>query len=96
MLLASNHMFPNAPIECVMERLAKAGAGGLDLFLPHVPYLLDARFGAENLKSCRAAAEAAGVPIQSIIQAPLAITLMRAIRSSASTRTCRSSYRNTV
>ena len=74
MLLASNHMFPSAPIECVMERLAAAGAGGLDLFLPHVPYLLDGRFGAENLKSCAAAAEAAGVPIKSIIQAPLAGT----------------------
>jgi len=72
MLLASNHMFPSAPIECVMERLARAGAGGLDLFLPHVPYLLDARFGPENLKSCAAAAEAAGVPVHSIIQAPLA------------------------
>ena len=65
-------MFPSAPIECVMERLAKAGAGGMDLFLPHVPYLLDARFGPENLKSCAAAAEAAGLPIKSTIQAPLA------------------------
>ena len=74
MLLASNHMFPTGSIESVFERIAQAGAGGLDLFLPHVPYLLDARFGAENLKSCRAAAEAAGVPIQSIIQAPLAGT----------------------
>jgi sugar phosphate isomerase/epimerase len=74
MLLASNHMFPSAPIECVMERLADAGAGGLDLFLPHVPYLLDARFGPENLRSCRAAAQAAGVPIESIIGAPLAGT----------------------
>ena len=69
MLLASNHMFPTGSIEAVMERLARAGAGGMDLFLPHVPYLLDARFGPENLTSCRAAAQAAGVPIHSIIGA---------------------------
>lgn len=71
MLLASNHMFPTGPIEGVFERLARAGAGGLDLFLPHVPYLLDARFGPKNLAVCREAAAAAGLPIQSIIAAPL-------------------------
>ena len=71
MLLASNHMFPTGPAEAVFERLARAGAGGLDLFLPHVPYLQDARFGARNLALCRQAAAAAGVPIQSIIGAPL-------------------------
>ncbi len=71
MLLASNHMFPTGPIEVVFKRLAKAGAGGLDLFLPHVPYLLDARFGPKNLEVCRQAAAAAGVPIHSIIGAPL-------------------------
>jgi hypothetical protein len=31
MLLVSNHMFPTGSIEVVFERLAKAGAGGLDL-----------------------------------------------------------------
>jgi len=70
-LLASNHMVPTGPIEVVFERLARAGAGGLDLFLPHVPYLLDGRFGSRNLALCRQAAAAAGVPIQSIIGAPL-------------------------
>ena len=71
MLLASNHMFPTGSTETVFERLARAGAGGLDLFLPHVPYLQDARFGERNLALCRHAAAAAGVPIQSIIGAPL-------------------------
>jgi len=67
MLLASNHMFPKGPIEGVFERLARAGAGGVDLFAPHVPYLEDPRFGAENRKLCREAAEAAGVPIKGMI-----------------------------
>ncbi len=71
MLLASNHMFPSGPIEVVFERLKRAGAGGLDLFLPHIPYLLDGRFGPKNLSLCRQAAEAAGLPIKSIIGAPL-------------------------
>lgn len=70
MLLASNHMFPTGPIEAAFERIKAAGAGGLDLFLSHVPYLNDPRFGPQNLKSCRAAAEAAGLPIVSIIGAP--------------------------
>jgi len=70
-LLASNHMFPTGPIEGVFERLKRAGAGGLDLFLPHIPYLLDPRFGSRNLMLCRQAAEAAGLPIQGIIGAPL-------------------------
>jgi len=74
MLLASNHMFPNAPIEVVIKRLAIGGAGGVDLFLPHVPYLLHPKFGPENLKSCRAVAETMGLPIQSLIGAPLAGT----------------------
>jgi len=68
MLLASNHMFPTGSIECVLDRLAAAGAGALDLFLPHVPYLADnPRFSGKNLELCRIAAEAAGLPIQSII-----------------------------
>ncbi len=71
MLLASNHMFPTGPIEGVFERLKKAGAGGLDLFLPHIPYVLDGRFGPKNLSLCRQAAEAAGLPIKGIIGAPL-------------------------
>jgi len=71
MLLVSNHMFPSGPIEGVFERLKRAGAGGLDLFLPHVPYLLDGRFGPGNLRVCREAADAAGLPIKSIIGAPL-------------------------
>lgn len=71
MLLASNHMFPTSSIEMVFERLAKAGAGGLDLFLPHIPYLTNPRFGAANLKLCRQAAAAAGLEIQSIIACPL-------------------------
>ena len=71
MLLVSNHMFPSGPIEGVFERLKRAGAGGLDLFLPHIPYLLDGRFGPKNLLLCRQAAEAAGLPIKSIIGAPL-------------------------
>lgn len=71
MLLVSNHMFPSGPIEGVFERLKRAGARGLDLFLPHVPYLLDGRFGPENLRLCREAAESAGLPIKSIIGAPL-------------------------
>jgi sugar phosphate isomerase/epimerase len=71
MLLVSNHMFPSGPIEGVFERLKRAGAGGLDLFMPHVPYLLDGRFGPKNLLLCRQAAEAAGLPIKGIIGAPL-------------------------
>jgi len=71
MLLASNHMFPGGTIEAVFERLKAAGAGGLDLFVPHVPYLLNERFGEGNLRLCRKAAEAAGLPIKSIIGAPL-------------------------
>jgi len=67
MLLASNHMFPTGTPEIVFERLAKAGAGGIDLFLPHIPYLLQPRFGTENLKLCRQAAEAVGLGIHSII-----------------------------
>jgi sugar phosphate isomerase/epimerase len=64
-------MFPTGPIEAVFERIAAAGAGGLDLFLPHIPYLTEPRFGPENLKLCRDAAAAAGLPIKSIIGAPL-------------------------
>ena len=71
MLLASNHMFPSGSIEVVFERLAKAGAGGVDLFASHVPFLLQPRFGVENLKQCRKAAEAAGLGIHSIIAAPM-------------------------
>ncbi|NQT85377.1 sugar phosphate isomerase/epimerase [bacterium] len=70
MLLASNHMYPTGPIEAIFERMKAAGAGGLDLFVPHIPFVNDPRFGPENRKSCRAAAEAAGLPIQSIICAP--------------------------
>ncbi len=70
MLLASNHMFPAGPIEMIFERLARAGAQGLDLFWPHVPYLQDARFGEANVRLCRLAAEAAGLPIRSMIAAP--------------------------
>jgi len=68
MLLASNHMFPAGSIEAVFERIKAAGAGGLDLFPPHIPYLTDARFGPKNLALCRQAAAAAGLPIRSIIQ----------------------------
>ncbi len=68
MLLASNHMFPSGSIEVVFERLKAAGAGGLDLFPPHIPFVTDARFGPKNLALCRKAAEAAGLPIRSIIQ----------------------------
>ena len=71
MLLASNHMFPSGSIEVVFERLAKAGAGGVDLFASHVPFLLQPRFDVENLKQCRKAAEAAGLGIHSIIAAPM-------------------------
>lgn len=71
MLLASNHMFPTGSIEVVLERLAQSGAGGLDLFLPHIPYLIDPRFGPKNREVCRAAAQAAGLPIKSIIAAAL-------------------------
>lgn len=67
MLLASNHMFPTGSIELVFERLAKAGAGGIDLFLPHIPLLTNPRFGTENLKLCRRAAQAVGLGIHSII-----------------------------
>ncbi len=67
MLLASNHMFPTGSIEVVFERLAKAGADGTDLFLPHVPFLNQPRFSAANLELCRLAAEAAGVGIHSMI-----------------------------
>jgi len=70
MLLASNHMLPTGPIELIFERLKAAGAGGLDLFIPHVPFLNDPRMGPENLTSCRQVAEAMGLPIQSIICAP--------------------------
>ena len=70
MLLASNHMFPTGSVECVFERIANTGAGGLDLFLSHVPYLDNPRFGAGNLALCRLAAEAVGLPIRSIIGAP--------------------------
>jgi sugar phosphate isomerase/epimerase len=70
MLLASNHMFPSGSIEAVFERLKAAGAGGLDLFPPHIPFLNDPRFGPENWRSCRAAAEAVGLPIVSLIGAP--------------------------
>jgi len=66
-LLASNHMFPTGSIECVFERIAQGGAGGLDLFLPHVPYLTNERFGARNLELCRVAADDVGLPIESII-----------------------------
>ena len=71
MLLASNHMFPSGSAEVVFERLAKAGAGGLDLFLPHIPYLTQERFGAANLKLCRQAAENVGLGIHSIIASSL-------------------------
>lgn len=71
MLLASNHMFPTGPIEAIFERIAQAGAGGLDLFPPHVPYVLDGRFGPANAALCREAAAAAGLPIRSIIGVPL-------------------------
>ncbi|MHB1357001.1 MAG: sugar phosphate isomerase/epimerase family protein [Anaerolineae bacterium] len=75
MLLASNHMFPSGSIEAVFERLADAGAGGLDLFLPHIPYLkqspndskVQIEYFRRNLVNCRLAAEAAGLPIRSII-----------------------------
>lgn len=67
MLLASNHMFPTGSIETVFERLAKAGAGGVDLFLPHIPYLTQPRFGTANLKLCRKAAESIGLGIHSLI-----------------------------
>ena len=67
MLLASNHMFPTGSVECVFERIAQAGAGGLDLFPGHVPYLADPRFGPENRIECVAAAQAAGLPIESMI-----------------------------
>jgi len=67
MLLASNHMFPTGSIEAVFDRIKAAGAGGLDLFPPHVPFLTDARFGPRNLQLCRQAAAAAGLPIPSII-----------------------------
>lgn len=67
MLLASNHMFPTGTIEVVFDRMAKAGAGGVDLFLPHVPILIQPRFRVENLKLCRQAAEAEGLGIHSII-----------------------------
>lgn len=70
MLLASNHMFPTGPIEAIFERLKAAGAGGLDLFIPHIPYVNDTRFGPENRRSCVQAAEHAGLPIESIICAP--------------------------
>ncbi len=67
MLLASNHMFPTGSIEVIFERIAKAGAGGIDLFIPHIPFLNQPRFGDANLKLCRKAAENAGVSIHSII-----------------------------
>ena len=71
MLLASNHMVPTGSVEVVFKRIAKAGAGGLDLFLSHIPYLTQPNFGVENLKLCREAAAAVGLPIKSIIGAPL-------------------------
>ena len=71
MLVASNHMFPTGSIEVVFERLEKAGAGGVDLFLSHIPYLTQPRFGAENLKLCRQAAESVGLKVPSIIACPL-------------------------
>ena len=71
MLLASNHMFPSSSIESVFGRLATLGAGGVDLFLPHIPFLAQARFAAENLKLCRQAAEAVGLGIHSIIACSL-------------------------
>ena len=67
MLLASNYMFPTGSIEVVLERLAKAGAGGLDIFLPHIQFVNTPHFGPENLKRCREAAEAVGLPIVSMI-----------------------------
>ncbi len=73
MLLASNHMFSSGSIEAVFERLAAAGAGGLDLFLPNIPFLLPAEsvhgqnYFQQNLKNCRLAAAAACLPICSII-----------------------------
>lgn len=67
MLLASNHMFPTGPIEAIFERIAKAGAGGLDLFPPHIPFLTQPNFGPENAKVCRKAAKAVGLKIHSII-----------------------------
>ncbi|NOZ19800.1 MAG: sugar phosphate isomerase/epimerase [Planctomycetes bacterium] len=70
MLLASNHMFPTGPIEGVFDRIARAGAGGLDLFPPHIPYLTQGKFGPKNLELCRMAAEAAGLPIRGIIGSP--------------------------
>ena len=70
MLLASNHMFPTGSIEVVFERLAKAGAGGIDLFLPHVPFSNNPRFSAANLELCRQAARLAGLGIQSMIACP--------------------------
>jgi sugar phosphate isomerase/epimerase len=60
-------MFPTATIEAVFERIAKAGADGLDLFLPHVPYLTNPRFGPGNLELCRQAAQDVGLEIQSVI-----------------------------
>ena len=53
MLLASNHMFPTGSIEGVFERIAAAGAGALDLFPPHVPYLDQPRFSEKNLALLR-------------------------------------------
>jgi sugar phosphate isomerase/epimerase len=67
MLLASNHMFPTGSIETVFERLAKAGAGGIDMFLPHIPILMQPKFGTENLKLCRKAAESIGLGIHGMI-----------------------------
>jgi len=68
-LLASNHMFPTGPIAGVFERLKRAGAGALDLFLPHIPYLTEGRFSERNLGLCRDAAAAAGLSVESIIGA---------------------------
>jgi sugar phosphate isomerase/epimerase len=64
-------MFPTGSIEVVFERLAKAGAGGLDIFLPHIQFVNTPNFGLENLKQCRAAAESVGLPIRSMIGCPV-------------------------
>ncbi len=67
-------MFPSGSIEVVFERFAKAGIGGFDLFLPHIPYLEESskkpEYFRQNLENCRLAAEAAGVPITGILGVP--------------------------
>ena len=76
MLHAGNHMCPSSPIELVFERFARAGIGGFDLYLPHIPHLKQPsndphpEYFRRNLLNCREAAESAGVPITGIIGVP--------------------------